>query len=234
MESRKRTARLTGSVYLFVVITGVFVLMYVPSRLFVDDAGATVTNILAHQTLFRSYILVGVLAELLFVAVVLMLYRLLKEVNPTQAAIMALLVLFMAPLAFLGSMNQAAVLALVRGGDLLTGFDKPQRDAIVTMLLTVDREGTPVAEIFWGLWLLPLGTLVFRSGFLPRFLGVWLIINGVTYVVLSFIGIVVPQYAPTAFKLAQPALMGEIALTLWLLIAGAKEAPSSAAQVQVA
>ena len=117
---------------------------------------------------------------------------------------------------------------------MLTGFDKPQRDAIVTMLLTVDREGTPVAEIFWGLWLLPLGTLVFRSGFLPRFLGVWLIINGVTYVVLSFIGIVVPQYAPTAFKLAQPALMGEIALTLWLLIAGAKEAPSSAAQVQVA
>jgi hypothetical protein len=107
--------------YLFVVITGVFVLMYVPSRLFVDDAGATVTNILAHQTLFRSYILVGVLAELLFVAVVLMLYRLLKEVNPTQAAIMALLVLFMAPLAFLGSMNQAAVLALVRGGDLLPG-----------------------------------------------------------------------------------------------------------------
>jgi hypothetical protein len=176
--------------------------------------------------LFRTYILVGVLAELLFIAVVLVLYRLLKEVNPLQAAIMVLLVLLMAPLAFLSSMNQVATLTFARGSELLTVFDKPQRDALATLLLAMDKEGTPIAEIFWGLWLLPLGLLVYRSGFLPRFLGVWLIINGLAYVALSLIGVLLPQYADAAFRLAQPALMGEVALTLWLLIVGARVQPA--------
>ena len=235
MESTKKTARLTGWVYLGVVISGLFVLIYVPGRLFVaDNAAATVSNIVAHQTLFRTYILVGVVAELLFVTVVLMLYRLLKDVNQVQAAVMVLLVLLMAPLAFLSSMNQVATLAFARGDALLTVFDKPQRDALAALLITIDDQGTVIAEIFWGLWLLPLGLLVFRSGFLPRFLGVWLIINGLAYVVISMTGLLLPQYVHTVFLIAQPALMGELALTLWLLIVGARVQPSVTPQAQVA
>ena len=235
MESTKKTARLTGWVYLGVVISGLFVLIYVPGRLFVaDNAAATVSNIVAHQTLFRTYILVGVVAELLFVTVVLMLYRLLRDVNQVQAAVMVLLVLLMAPLAFLSSMNQVATLAFARGDALLTVFDKPQRDALAALLITIDDQGTVIAEIFWGLWLLPLGLLVFRSGFLPRFLGVWLIINGLAYVVISMTGLLLPQYVHTVFLIAQPALMGELALTLWLLIVGARVQPSVTPQAQVA
>ena len=86
------------------------------------------------------------------------------------------------------------------------------------------------AEILWGAWLFPLGMLVYKSRFLPRFIGVWLIINGVAYVVLSLTGFLWPQYEDKVFLLAQPALFGEVALMLWLLIAGAKEpAPAAAA-----
>ena len=227
MESIRKTARLAGWVYLGVVISGLFVLMYVPSRLFVsDNAAATVGNIVAHQTLFRTYILIGVIAELLFITVVLLLYRLFKEVNQLLAGAMVLLVLIIAPLAFLSSMNQVATLAFARGDALLAVFDKPQRDALAALLLTIDDQGTLIAEIFWGLWLLPLGLLVFRSGFLPRFLGVWLIINGLAYLVISLTGLLLPQYVHTMFLIAQPALMGELAFTLWLLIVGAR--PSEA------
>ena len=233
MESIKKTARLAGCVYLAVVVSGIFVLMYVPGRLFVtDNAGATVNNILAHQTLFRTYIIVGVISELLFITVVLLLYRLLKDVDQLLAMIMVLLVLLIAPLAFLSSMNQVATLAFVRGDALLNVFEKPQRDALATLLIANDQTGTLIAEIFWGLWLLPLGTLVFWSGFLPRFLGAWLIINGLAYLVISMTGLLLPQYVHTVFLAAQPALMGELALTLWLLVVGAR-APRSAPQTEV-
>jgi len=234
MESIRKAARLTGGVYLAVVISGIFVLMYVPGRLFVtDNAAATVNNILAHQTLFRAYIIVGVISELLFITVVLLLYRLLEDVHQLLAMIMVLLVLLIAPLAFLSAMNQVATLAFVRGDALLNVFDKPQRDALATLLIANDQTGTLIAEIFWGLWLLPLGTLVFRSGFLPRFLGVWLIINGLAYLVISMTGLLLPQYVHTVFLAAQPALMGELALTFWLLIVGAR-VPRSAPQTEVA
>jgi len=77
------------------------------------------------------------------------------------------------------------------------------------------------AELLWGAWLFPLGILVYKSRFLPRFLGGWLVINGVAYVIMSFTGILVPEYGNKLFLFAQPALFGEIALMLWLLIKGA-------------
>ena len=129
-------------------------------------------------------------------------------------------------------MNQVATLAFARGAKLLAVFDKPQRDALVTLLLNIDQLGTPIAEIFWGLWLLPLGLLVFRSGFLPRFLGGWLIVNGVAYIVLSLTALLLPQYTHTVFLAAQPAFMGEVVLTLWLIL-GVRVQPSQASQPQV-
>jgi Domain of unknown function (DUF4386) len=81
----------------------------------------------------------------------------------------------------------------------------------------------PAAEIFWGLWLIPLAILVYRSRFLPRFLGVWLIANGLGYVINSFTGILLPNYAEAVNRFTFPALTGEVALVLWLLIKGAKD-----------
>jgi len=230
MHPLKERARIAGLLYLAVVVTGPFVLIYVPGKLFVlGDAGATAANILAHQSLFRAHIAVGLISELFFIATVLALYRLLRGVHPELAAAMAILVLIDAPLAFLGVANEVATLSLLRGAGGLSVFDAPQRDALATLLITVDAQATLVSEIFWGLWLLPLGVLVHRSGFIPRALGVWLLVNGLAYVALASTGLFAPQHLEQATAIATPVLFGEVALMLWLLIVGARERRPSGA-----
>jgi uncharacterized protein DUF4386 len=98
-------------------------------------------------------------------------------------------------------LNDAAVLILVRGADFLSVFDKPQRDALAMLFLRIHGQGILAAEIFWGLWLFPLAILVYRSRFLPRFLGVWLIINGFAYVAISLTGLLLPQYEDKVSRL---------------------------------
>lgn len=226
MTQLQRNARVAGFLYLLMAITGPFVLIYVPGKLFVTgDAAATATNISANQSLFRAYIVVGLLSELFFISTVLALYQLLKEVGHKLATLMVILVLVDAPLAFLGIANQIATLSFVQGADLLAVFDKPQRDALATLLINIDKHGIPVSELFWGLWLLPLAMLVYRSGFLPRFLGVWLFLNGIAYVTTSLTGILLPEHLPMVNTVAFPFLLGEVAFLLWLLIIGAKQEP---------
>lgn len=228
MTQLQRNARIAGIFYLLMAVTGPFVLIYVPGKLFVTgDAAATAANILANQSLFRVYIVVGLLSELFFISTVLALYRLLKEVDRQLATLMVILVLVEAPLAFLGVANQIATLSFVRGSDLLAVFDKAQRDALATLLINIDRQGIPVSELFWGLWLLPLALLVYRSGFLPRFLGVWLFLNGLAYVTISFTGMLLPEHMRILNTIAFPLLLGEVAFLLWLLIVGAKQQPLS-------
>jgi hypothetical protein len=224
------TARLTGLLYLMVALLAPFVLLYVPGQLYVPgDASATVARIATHQPLFITAILAGLVSELLFVAVILLLYRLLRGVDGTLAVVMVALILLQVPLAFLGLVNEAAALQFIRGGDFLGVFTEPQRAALTMLLINVDRQGVLVSQVFWGLWLLPLGALLFRSRFVPRWLAAWLVLNGLAYVTLSVIGLAVPQYRATAFSLATPLLFGELALALWLLIMGVRQ-PAGAAQ----
>jgi hypothetical protein len=234
MDATQKTARIAGVLYLLVTITGLFSLMYVPGQLFVrGNATATISNIASHQTLYELYIVVGLISEFLFLTLVLFLYRLLKDVSPLHAALMLGLVLLAAPLAFVGESYHVAMLALARGADFLGVFDKPQHDAIEMLILKIDDAGTTVAEIFWGLWLLPLAYLVFKSRLLPRLLGVWLAINGVAYVILSGTSVLLPHYQRTVFALSQPALFGEMALMLWLLIMGARRKPTATATAEI-
>ena len=223
MPPTKKAARIAGLLYLVVVLAGPFVLLYVPGKLFVaGDASATARNILAHESLFRAHIVVGLVSELFFIATALALYRLLRGVHAELAVLMAILILLDAPLAFLGSANEAAALALLRGGDFLRAFDGPQRDALALLLLEFDRKGVLVSEVFWGLWLLPLGALVYRSRFLPRFIGAWLLVNGLAYLAMSASGLLLPAYVETVSTAVTPLLFGEVALMLWLLIVGVR------------
>jgi hypothetical protein len=120
-------------------------------------------------------------------------------------------------------------LGLFRGADFLAVFDKPQRDAMAMLFLGLRHQGLTINEIFWGLWLFPFGVLVVRSGFLPRILGVWLIVICFDYLVLSSTALLLPQYYEFAFRTASPVLFGELAIALWLLIMGAKVQPLTAA-----
>ena len=138
--------------------------------------------------------------------------------------------MFPAAIDFFIVLNDAAALILVRGADFLSVFEKPQRDALAMLFLRLRDHQNTAAEILWGLWLFPLAILTYRSRFLPRFLGVWLTINGFAYVLLSLTGELLPQYQNNLFLLSQPALFAEIAFMLWLVIKGAKPpAPAVAA-----
>jgi hypothetical protein len=224
MDTQQKTARIAGLLYFLVTVTGLFSLMYVPGQLFVHgNPIATIHSIFNHQSLYETYIVVGLMSEFLFITVVLLLYRLLKDVNSVHAALMVILVLLAAPFAFIGESYHVAILTVARGVSALAATDKSQADVFTASLLRLDDAGTTIAEIFWGLWLLPLGSLVFRSGFLPKFLGVWLGINGIGYVILSATSLLLPEFQKAVFIYVQPALFGEMALMLWLLIFGAKK-----------
>ena len=233
MHPLKKSARIAGAIYLSMVITGPFSLIYVPSKLIVrGNAAATADNILAHVTMFRLAILADLVGQVIFICLAIALYRLLSNVNKTWAALMVAFVLVSAAVGFLNTLNNIAALILFRGADFLAVFDKPQRDALGMLFVRLHSQGTFIDEMFWGLWLFPFGLLVFRSGFMPRFIGVWLMINCFGYVALSVIALFFTAYLDAAFKMAQPVLFGELAVMLWLLIKGAKvpTAPSSALQ----
>jgi hypothetical protein len=208
--------------YLLIGIPGFFAIEYVPSKLIVHgNATATASNIAANETLFRLGIAAQLISQVGFIFVALALYHLLKGVNRRQASLMVTLVVVQIPIAFVNELNSIAALALVRGADFLSLFEKPQREALAMLFLNLHGEGFGVAETFWGLWLLPLALLVYRSRFLPRLLGVWLAIDGFAYVILSLTGILSPQYYGKVFTYAQPAFFGEVAFMLWLVIKGA-------------
>ena len=230
MDSLNRKARIAGLLYLLLIIPGPFSLIYIPSVLIVrGNATATANNVLASETLFRLGMASDVAGAFFFILLVMALYRLLAGVNKAHASLMVALVLVSAAVSLVNVVSNVAALTLFRGGEFLTVLDKPQRDAFAMLFLRVHGQGNIINQTFWGLWLIPFGILVFRSGFLPRFLGVWLIVNGFAYVALSFTGLLLPDHYSVAFRMAQPLLFGELAIILWLLIKGAKAPPLAAA-----
>jgi len=223
MSFTNNPGRFAGLLYLLTSIVGFFAMGYVPSKLIVHgNAAATANNIAASETLFRLGIAGELIGQAGFIFVALALYNLLKGVNQWHAAIMVILIVVSIPIAFLNELNSIAALVLVRGADFLSIFEKPQREALAMLFLNLHHYGFVVAEIFWGLWLFPLGLLVYRSRFLPRFLGVWLTLAGFAWVILSLTGVLLPQYQDKVDTYSQPAFFGEIALMFWLLIKGAR------------
>src|ERR1700733_2150814 len=226
MTSVRNPGRYAGLLYILTSIFGVFAMAYVPSKIIVHgNATATVNNIAGHETLFS----LGVASELVgqagFIFVAVALYDLFKGVNKRLASLMVTLIVVSIPIAFVNELNSIAALILARGTGAVSAFEKPQRDALAMLFVNLHGSGFDVAGIFWGLWLLPLALLVYRSRFLPRFLGVWLALAGVSWVILSFTSTMLPQYPDRGNSYLQPAIIGEIVFMLWLLIRGARPVP---------
>src|SRR5947207_5934558 len=177
-------------------------LIYIPSTLFVPgNANATANNIVAHETLFRLGIASDLLTGTMVIFLTLALHRLFKEVDQDLARLVVILgSLMVTPIYFLNTVNDAAALTLARGANFLSVFGKPQRDALAMLFLHLHHAGVVANELFWGLWLFPFGLLVYRSRFLPRILGIWLMINCFAYVAISFTGILFTQYEQVVFK----------------------------------
>jgi hypothetical protein len=225
MTTTSRKARVAGFLYLLLAIAGPVRLMYIPQTLFVHgNAAATTSNIVAHETLFRLGIVSDLFSGTIIIFITLAFYRLFKGVDQYLAVLVVILGgVLPAALDFFIVLNDSAALILARGAEFLSAFDKPQRDALAMLFLRLHDQEVLAAEVFWGLWLIPLGILAYKSRFFPRFLGVWLIANGLAYLVNSFTGLMLPQYQRAVGNFTFPILTGEVAFLLWLLVMGAKE-----------
>src|SRR5580704_2018840 len=196
MSSTHNPGRVAGLWYLLLSVIAPLRLIYIPSKLFVDgNATATANNIAAHEWLFRFGIVGDLVCGVILIFLVLAFYRLFKAVDQNLAVLVVIFGGVMPAVIYVvNAVSDAGALMVVRGAGYLSVFDKPQRDAIAMLLLDLHDHQNTAAEILWGVWLLPLAVLVYRSRFLPRFLGVWLAINGVAYVMMSFTGELLPQY----------------------------------------
>lgn len=230
MNSTKKTARLAGVLYLVNGVTGFFGIAYVPSKLIISgNTAATASNILASERLYR----LGIVSELIcaaeFIYLVWVFYRLLSGVNKTQAALMGIWGLAFIPVMAVNVLSEIAALTLFRGADFLSVIDQQNREALAMLFLDLHRYGYIVGWIF-GPWLFHLGVLIYRSGFLPRILGVLLIAAGFAYLAESVTPLLLPSYANVVNRFASiPLMLGEPAIILWLLIIGAKDQPLEAA-----
>jgi hypothetical protein len=220
----RKTARAAGLWYLIMAIIGAFCMLYIPNKIIVaGNAEATVNNILAHEMLFRFGILASIMSYIPFIITALYLYRLLKEVNLRYAQLMVALVLASVPILFVSVANNLAPLVLLSGSGYLSVFSTSQLHALVMFFLDLDKQCTFIAEIFWGLWLIPFGLLVFKSKFIPKIFGILLIINGISYLIDSFISLQFPAYIDIVRKFTTaPFIVGELSILLWLLIAGVR------------
>lgn len=228
MNPRKRTARLAGWFLLFGGITSPFSLIYLPKKLIVaGDATATANNVRALEQTLRIAITCDLAGAILFTLGVLSLYRLFKDVNNQQAVSMVVLWVVSVPIMFLNELNRIGALILVSDTGFLSAFTPGQTDALAMLLLKVFGQGIIVNQIFWGLWLVPYGILVYKSCFIPRAFGVALIIAGSAYVAASVTELLSPHYARLVTGWLLMLGIGEAPILLWLLVKGVRD-PSTA------
>lgn len=227
MNPSKRDARTAGLLYFLIAVTAPVGLIYVPGRVIVPgDAMATADHLRAAEGLLRLGIASELLHQVLAIFLVLVLYRLFRPVHEHHARLLVILgALVSVPIMFLNVLNEMAALTLVSDAAYLSAFDPRQRAALALLFLRLHGQGIEVVSIFWGLWLFPFGILVMRSGFIPRILGVLLIVAGVAYLVSSWAALLVPAYAGTVSQIAMVFMFGELPIIFWLLIWGVKAPP---------
>ncbi|MFO7539076.1 MAG: DUF4386 domain-containing protein [Chloroflexota bacterium] len=209
MNSVNKTARIAGFFYLLLLPLGILGILYVPTTLVVNgDSVATARNILAHESLYRLSIVSALLIPIVNIFVVLFLFKLLKPVNNNVAALMVIFILLGAPIAMLNEVNSVAVLLLLQSADLY---------GLMALFLDMHEVGIQIAGLFWGLWLFPMGCLVFKSNYIPKFIGILLMIGCFGYLFDSFMFLLFPDLGVTV---SQFTFIGELVLPLWLVTKG--------------
>jgi uncharacterized membrane protein len=225
MESNnkiKNSARIAGLLYLIGGSSIAFVHLYILPKLIVwSDAAKTVQNIIASKQLFRIGILTELLGMTFFILVPIILYHLFKKVNKTQALLMAILCIIGIALSCANTLNQVAVLILLSGHNYLSGFDTTQLNTMVLFFFNLHSYGFLIAHMFFGLWLLPLSMLVYKSGFIPKIIGVLLTFALLGYLIEISTTFLFPDYIGlTSQFTGELEGLGELPLIFWLIIKG--------------
>jgi len=221
--SRNKKARIAGILYLLLIISGFIYLVFIPSELIdIKNVAKTIENIRNSELLFRLGIVTAICSSLIFMLLPLALYDLLKSVNKVSAKFMVLFVLISIPISFVNILNKFSVLTLINTPEYKEKFGQTEFQQQVMLYLENYNNGIQISQIFWGLWLLPFGYLVYKSGFLPKILGMFLIAGCFGYLMTFFGGFLYPDFNKTIifYVLGFPAPIGEIGICLWLLIMG--------------
>ncbi len=236
MRALQRSGRLAGALYLVVVLTGIFTLAWVPSRIPLSgDPAATLDTIRASEPLFRMGIAAFLVMQVSFLLLPLALFPLLRPAGPAAAVAMVALVAVSVPVALVSLTARLDLLSLVTDARHAAG-GTPASTLHTDTLLAVSRyyNGLTITRLFWGGWLLPLGYLVLKSGLLPRVLGGLLVLGGLGYIVDVFGELLVRGYADSLLPsvVTRPAALGEIGTCLWLLVVGVRMQPLDDAPVR--
>lgn len=212
-------ARIVGVFYLLNVILGIALL--IGGRLVVPrDADATAANILAHETMFRAVIVADVFAALCYIGVAALFYDLFKPVSRSVSLLAALIGAAGSIVAAIAGAFELAPLLLLKGAPYLSVFNARQLKALALFFLKMRLEAGDVAFIFFGLYCLHLGYLIYRSTFMPRILGALMAIAGACWLSNSLISLLAPEISRLIGPYLMAGALGEIALTVWLLAAG--------------
>jgi hypothetical protein len=223
MDSTQKTARIAGFLYLLFVITGALAGTLRSGLIRYGDAAATAGQILAAQGLFRIDFAADLLSAVLFLLAAWALYALLAPVNRNLALLFLLLNLGGVAVMSLNMLNLLAALLVLRDPGYLQAFPPEQQQALAMLFLTLYRSGFVIAQLFFGAWLLPLGYLVYKSGFLPRVLGVLLLVDFVGEMIWFTQFFFLPGYEVITYPGFAVGFVAEVALSLWLLIVGVKD-----------
>jgi hypothetical protein len=223
VTSLNKTARVAGVLILVITVFAPFSMLYVPHTLIVPgDAATTAANITASEGLFRLSIAGDAVVFLIEIVLVVMLYVLLKPVSNTLSLIAAFARLAMTVVQGINLFNNFTALLLLSGADYLTAFEPDQLHALVLLFLGAHEYVALIWGLFFGLHLFFLGYLVYRSGYIPGFLGVFLVIASLCYLIQSFGNILLPEYEEIFAWIGFLSII-ELAFPLWLLIKGVKE-----------
>jgi hypothetical protein len=216
-KSVNHAARVAGWLYLALAPLGFFSQFAYSGLVVAGNAAATASKVAASEPLLRLGIVSALLLNIVNIFVVLALYRLLKPAGQRMATLMVVFILAAVPIGMLNQLNLFAVLALVHSAGGVSGFTAGQVQSWVPLILGLHQLGVNIVAIFWGLWLFPMGYLVFKSGFLPRLLGVLLMIGCFGYLIDSFAAFLFPSFG---INVASYTFWGELLLALWLVIKG--------------
>jgi hypothetical protein len=225
MNTNRKIARTAGILYIVTIVCGMFAEMIVRAELIVPgDATATANKIMASESLFR----LGFVSDLIMmVAYLLLAYTLYVLLKPVGKHIAPLIVLFTSvgvAIMCLNMLNQFGALLLLGGADYLSVYDANQINAQAMLFINLQKHGYLIAQIFFGLWLLPLGYLVYKSGFFPKILGVLLMLAFLAYMVDFLVVFLLPLQAEAVASVAYvPIMLAEFSFCAWLLLMGAKE-----------
>lgn len=231
----RRLARIAGLLYLVVAVLGGFAQLYSRNKVYVPgDATATARNVVAHAGLVRAGFVADLVQAVFFLLVAMTLFLLLKHVNRNAGRVMVIFVTIAVAITCLNLVHQLVALLVATDPSFAGAFGARGADALVLLMLDLQHHGYLIAQIFFGLWLLPLGYLVHISRMFPRALGGLLVAGGSGYLVDTFTRFLAPELGATLSPFViTPAAVAEVALLFWLLLRGVK-ASQRGGQVPVA